>query len=703
MHATNSFEPLKPALLLLPRANAEDNSIYHDGWIDLNKNGREDAYEDATNSPETRINDLLSQMTLAEKIGQMYQALRDPETMGKYAGQLRQGGVGSFLDAGQMLDDATQRNALQRLAVEQSRLGIPLIFGHDSIHGFRTVFPIPLGLACAWDANLFERAEAISARESAAVGVDWTFAPMVDLARDPRWGRIAEGFGEDPWLGSVYAAACVRGFQGTNIAAPNRLAACLKHYVGYGATEGGRDYNTAEISEYTLRNFYLPPFKAGVDAGAWTLMSGFNLLSGMPASGNRHTLTEILRDEWKFPGFVVSDWESVREMLAHGVPADDAAAARLALTAGVDMEMVSDLYRTTLPAQVTAGKVPVAVVDEAVRRILRVKIAKGLLDRPYTDEALAKPAFLRADALAIAREAAAKSCVLLRNEHGTLPLAAKVNRVALIGPLADEPAEMLGAWAAPGKGSEVVSLAAGLRARLGADTPVTIVRGCGLPGLKTTKRTDGTVQVDLSAGADEIERAVAAAREADVVILALGEPASWSGENAARSDLILPGKQMDLFNAVAATGKSVIVVLFNGRPLAIPELAGKAAAILEAWQPGVQAGNGVADVLFGDVAPAGRLTTSFPRSVGQVPVYYNHYNTGRPGLGVPGWPGLQAQRLRRVRRHRLPGPRRLVRGVAVQRRDSRPDCRPRDLARDCRGRGRIRHGDAPPGSLAPGC
>jgi beta-glucosidase len=615
--------------------SAAEPSIYHAGWIDLNKNGKLDVYEDPSQPVKKRVADLLKRMTLAEKIGQLQQLDRGTNDATVFSDQLRSGAVGSFLGGSQMIETPVQRNALQHIAVEQSRLGIPLIFGHDSIHGFRTVFPIPLAQACAWEPELFERTEAISARETAAVGIDWTFAPMVDLARDPRWGRIAEGFGEDPWLGALYAAACVRGFQGTNVAAPDRVVACLKHYVGYGAAEGGRDYNTTEISEYTLRNFYLPQFKAGVDAGAWTLMSAFNCLSGMPASANHHTLTEILRDEWKFRGFVISDWDAVSELIPQGVAADGAEAARLALTAGVDMEMVSSNYHNTLPEQVKQGKVPESVVDEAVRRILTVKFAKGLFDRPYVDENLYLTALLKPDALALAREAAAKSCVLLKNENGALPISHQAKTIALIGPLGEETGDLLGCWAGPGRWQDVVSLAAGLRGKLAPGSELKVVRGCEITGTaKITKRLDGTsVAEAAAAGGDDFAEAVSAARAADVVILALGEPGGWTGENSSRSDFGLPGRQMELFDAVVATGKPVIVVLINGRPLAVPRVQEKAAAILEAWDPGIQGGNGVADVLFGDVDPTGRLTTTFPRSVGQVPLYYNHFNTGRPALG----------------------------------------------------------------------
>ena len=615
--------------------SAAEPSIYHDGWIDLDKNGKRDVYEDPAQPVQKRVADLLKRMTLAEKIGQLQQLDRNTNAAANFTDQLRSGAAGSFLGGSELIETPAQRNGLQHIAVEQSRLGIPLIFGHDSIHGFRTTFPIPLAQACAWEPELFERTEAISARETAAVGIDWTFAPMVDLARDPRWGRIAEGFGEDPWLGALYTAACVHGFQGTNVAAPDRVVSCLKHYAGYGAAEGGRDYNTTEISEYTLRNFYLPQFKAGVNAGAWTLMSAFNCLSGMPASANRHTLTEILRDEWKFRGFVISDWDSVNELISQGVAVNGAEAARLALTAGVDMEMVSSNYHNTLVELIKQRKVPESVVDEAVRRILTVKFAKGLFDRPFVDESLYQTAFLKPDALALAREAAAKSCVLLKNENGALPVSHQAKTIALIGPLAEETGDLLGCWAGPGRWQDVVSLAAGLRAKLAAGSELKIVRGCEITGTaKITKRLDGTsVTEAAAAGGEDFAEAVSAAKAADVVILALGEPGGWTGENSSRSTLGLPGRQMELFDAVVAAGKPVIVVLINGRPLAVPRVQEEAAAILEAWDPGIQGGNGVADVLFGDVDPAGRLTTTFPRNVGQVPIHYNHFNTGRPALG----------------------------------------------------------------------
>ena len=579
--------------------------IYHSGWIDLNKNGAKDIYEDPAQAVDARVEDLLQRLSRAERIGQLLQQNITEETAKQDAALIAAGGIGSYLGAA---PDAGPRNRLQRLAVEESRLGVPLIFGFDTIHGFRTTFPIPLGLSCAWDPALIERVETVAAAESAAAGIDWVFAPMADIARDPRWGRIAEGAGEDPWLAGLLTAAAVRGFQGADFGRADRVAACLKHYVGYGAAEGGRDYNTTKIGLPNLRNVYLPPFKAGVEAGAATLMSAFNCLNGVPASGNHFTLTEVLRDQWRFKGFVVSDWNAVAELINHGYSSDRAHAAATALSAGVDMEMVSDTYRTELPALLDAGGVSPATLDTAVRRILRIKVLKGLLDHPYT--APAKPD--AAAATALAREAAARCCVLLKNAHDALPLRSG-GTIALVGPLADNRAELLGCWSGLGRAEDVLTLRAGLAAALPA-AAIRTAPGCTLTG------------DDERAEAE----AVAIARKADVVILALGEPASYSGENNFRSDLGLPGRQQALFDRVAATGRPVITVLFTGRPLAIPVVLEKSAAVVVAWHPGVQGGPGVADVLAGAVAPSGRLTTSWPARLGQIPVYYNHLATGRP-------------------------------------------------------------------------
>ena len=624
-------------LAALTVSAAERPSIYHAGWIDLDKNGKKDVYEDPAQPVAKRAKDLLKRMTLDEKIGQLWQLDMPDDADKRDAAFVRRGEASSFLGSGAFIEMPTMRNRLQHIAVEQSRLGIPLIFGHDVIHGFRTIFPVPLAEACAWEPDLFERTQTIAAREAAAAGIDWTFAPMVDLARDPRWGRIAEGFGEDPWLGALDAAACVRGFQGTNVADTNRVVACLKHFVGYGAAEGGRDYNTTEISGFTLRNCYLPPFKAGVDAGALTLMSAFNCLSGFPASADRHTLTEVLRGEWKFPGFAVSDYNAVSELMEQGVARDEAQAARLALTAGVDMEMVSTTYHDTLKRQVEQGIVSKKVLDEAVRRVLTVKFEKGLFDHPFTDPARWRTAYVRADALELAREAAAKSCVLLKNAQGVLPLSPQLGKLALIGPFTENAQELVGPWHSRAHANDLISFAEAVREHLNFDFQMTVRRGCPMldPGMIKipVNISDFSPVKERPLGANEIAEAVQVAKAADVVVLALGEPQDWSGESSSRADIGLPGHQQQLFDAIAATGKPVVVVLFNGRPLAIPRLQEKAAAILEAWFPGTQGANGVADVLFGDTEPTGRLTTTFPRSVGQVPFYYNHYNTGRPGFG----------------------------------------------------------------------
>src|SRR5579864_3436221 len=590
-------------------------SIYHTDWIDLNKNGTKDIYEDSTQPVEKRVEDLLGQMTLEEKIGQLHQSIHDVDAVKIYRNRLQRGGIGSFFGGGEMIESPFQRNALQRIAIEQSRLGIPLIFGHDSIHGFRTIFPIPLGQACAWEPELFERTQTVSARETSAGGNDWAFAPMVDLGRDPRWGRIAEGFGEDPWLGSVYAAANVRGFQGTNVAAPDRVVACVKHYVGYGAAEGGRDYNTTEISEYTLRNFYLPQLKAGVDAGVLTFMSAFNCLSGTPASGNRHTLKQILRKEWGFRGLVVSDWNSVGELIPHGIANDGPTAARKAFLAGVDMDMVSSLYHDNLQQIVKSGQATQAELDEAVRHVLRVKLALGLFEHPYVDESAAAKALYHPESIALAQTAAERSFVLLKNGNGPggkplLPLASGSQNIAVIGPLGDDSSYPGGA--PPGAGPRV-SLPAALARRVG-DSHVSRFKGVGI--------LDGTD--------DEIAAAVAGAQKADVVILTLGEAPEMSGEAASRAHLGLPGRQKELLNAIVKTGKPVVLILFSGRPLTLPWAFEHVPAVIAAWLPGMAGGPALTRTLFGDVNPSGKLVVSWPRAVGQEPLYYNHLNTGRP-------------------------------------------------------------------------
>ena len=561
---------------------------------------------------EQRIDALLARMTLEEKLGQLQ--ILDGEGDGKYRPEhldlVRKGLLGSTLN----VRGAKRTNELQRIAVEQSRLKIPVLFGFDVIHGYRTVFPIPLGEAASWDTAAVERAASVAAAESAASGVRWTFAPMVDIARDPRWGRMAEGAGEDSFLGAAMAIARVRGFQGRDYSDPTKIAACVKHWVAYGAAEGGRDYNTTDVSEWTLREVYFPPFKAALDAGAATFMSAFNDLNGVPASANPFTLTKVLRGEWKFDGFVVSDYNSVLELMNHGIAATEADAARQALSAGVDMEMVSRLYNKHIAGLVRNGKMSMATIDEAVRRILRVKFRLGLFERPYTDEGRESAAIFNSQNLAAAREVAARSMVLLKNDRDVLPLSKEARTIAVIGPLADNRMAMIGSWSGDGRGEDAVSLLDGIRAKVAATTRIIYAKGCDVTGDDATGFAD----------------AIRIASQADAVVLAIGEGPDMSGEAASRTSLDLPGRQLDLAKAIQAAGKPVAVVLMNGRPLSINWVAENVPAILETWFAGSQAGNAIADVLFGDVNPGGKLPVTFPRTVGQVPIYYNHMNTGRP-------------------------------------------------------------------------
>ena len=554
---------------------------------------------------DVRAGNLLSQMTLEEKIGQLN--LMNVKGAGLELA-ITAGQVGGVLNAA----GAVQTNKLQRLAIEQSRLHIPLLFGYDVIHGYRTIFPIPLGLASTFDPSAIETMARISAREASASGIRWTFSPMADIARDPRWGRIAEGAGEDPFLGSAMAAAYVRGYQGRDLSAQGSVAACAKHYVGYGAAEGGRDYNSADMSEGRLREVYLPPFKAAAEAGAASFMTAFNTLNDVPATANRFTLRQILKGEWGFRGFVVSDWNAIGELVDHGVAADRRDTALKAIMAGVDMDMASGAYIEHLVDLVRSGAVPLPLVDDAVRRILRVKFALGLFEHPFADEQLEATALLTAENRRAAREIAQKSIVLLRNEGTFLPVSKSAGSIAIIGPLADSKAEMLGNWSAKGEAADAVSVLEAIRARVGA----------------ATLYSKG---VDVASDSIEgIAPAVEIARQVDVVILVLGESADMSGEAASRSSLDLPGQQQKLLEAVASTGKPIVVVLMSGRPLAIPWAADHAAAILEAWFPGIEGGNAIADVIFGDVNPTGKLPVTFPRTAGQIPIYYGHLNTGRP-------------------------------------------------------------------------
>ncbi len=561
---------------------------------------------------EQRVNALLARMTLEEKLGQLQQL--DGEGNGNFRPEhldlIRKGLLGSTLN----VRGAQRTNQVQRVAMNESRLKIPVLFGFDVIHGYRTIFPIPLGEASSWDPALAERSAAVAAQEANNVGLRWTFAPMVDIARDPRWGRITEGAGEDPFLGAAFARARVRGFQGEDYGAPDKVLACVKHWVAYGDAEGGRDYNTTDLSENTLREIYFPPFKAAIDAGVGTLMSSFNAINGVPASANAFTLTKVLRQEWKFDGFVVSDYTSVKELINHGIAANEAEAATAALNAGVDMEMVSRSYNQFGPELLKQNKLTQATIDEAVRRILRIKFRLGLFDRPYTDEAREPNALLRPESIRLAREVAGRSMVLLKNERETLPLNKNIGSVAVIGPLADDRRTPLGWWSGDGREENTVTPLAGIKAKVSPQTKVLYAKGC-------------EVKDDSTAGFQE---AVNIAKQADVAVVFVGETHDMVGEAASRASLDLPGRQMELVQAIHATGKPTIVVLVNGRPLSIGWIVNNAPALLESWMGGSESGNAIADILFGDVNPGAKLPVTFPRAVGQVPIYYNHMNTGRP-------------------------------------------------------------------------
>jgi len=551
-------------------------------------------------------------MTLEEKLGQLQQL--DGEGNGNFRPEhldlIRKGLLGSTLN----VRGAQRTNQVQRVAITESRLKIPVLFGFDVIHGYRTIFPIPLGEASSFDPSLAERSAAVAAQEANNVGLRWTFAPMVDIARDPRWGRITEGAGEDPFLGAAFARARVRGFQGDDYGAPDKVLACAKHWVAYGAAEGGRDYNTTDVSENTLREIYFPPFKAAVDAGVGTLMSSFNAINGVPASANTFTLTKVLRDEWKFDGFVVSDYTAVKELINHGVAGNEEEAATASLNAGVDMEMVSRSFNQFGPKLLQEKKITHATIDEAVRRILRIKFRLGLFDRPYTDEPREANALLRPESIRLAREVAGRSMVLLKNDRETLPLNKTLGSIAVIGPLADDRRAPLGWWAGDGKDENTVTPLTGIKAKVSPQTRVLYAKGCEVKGDST----------------DGFQQAIDIAKTSDVAVVFVGELAEMVGEAASRSSLDLPGKQMDLVQAIHATGKPTIVVLVNGRPLSIGWIVNNSPAILESWMGGTESGNAIADILFGDVNPGAKLPVSFPRTVGQIPIYYNHMNTGRP-------------------------------------------------------------------------
>lgn len=587
----------------------------------------------ASSAVDQKIDLLLGKMTLDEKVGQLVQySVGQPAgpVTGptEYKEMIEKGEVGALFN----VTSARDTNAYQRLAVRKSPSHIPLVFGQDVIHGFRTEFPVPLGLASTWDPDLVQKVARVAAHEASAAGVRWVFSPMVDIARDARWGRMTESAGEDPYLVSALAQAYVRGYQGQRLSDPDSVAACVKHYVGYGAAEAGRDYNSVEISEHTLREFYLPPFHAAVEAGAATIMTAFDSLNGIPASANPFTIKEILRKEWGFRGIVDSDWTSIAELIPQGIANDPATAARKAFLAGVEMDMVSGFYHENLANLVRSGQVPEADLNRAVRDVLRLKFALGLFDHPYVDESREAAAMLQPESVALAREAAERSFVLLNNSPAAngsplFPLSGNWKHIALIGPLADDARNMLGSWSAKGRVEDVVTLRSALVERLGADE-VQYAKGSDI--------TSGTP--------DQLEEAVNAAKESDLVILALGEDGpEMTGEAASRAHPGLPGHQEELLEAIVATEKPVVLVLFSGRPLIIPWAFEHVPAVLAAWFPGIQAGPALVRTLFGDFDPTGKLVVSWPRAVGQEPLYYDALNTGRPpgnaDLSKPPWEG----------------------------------------------------------------
>ena len=573
-------------------------------------------YKDAKAPIEKRIDDLISRMTLEEKILQLNQyTLGRNNNVNNVGEEVKKvpSEIGSliYFDINPEL-----RNSMQKKAMEESRLGIPIIFGYDAIHGFRTIYPISLGQACSWNPGLVEQACAVSAQEARMSGVDWTFSPMIDVARDPRWGRVAEGYGEDPYTNGVFAAASVRGYQGDDMSAENRMAACLKHYVGYGASEAGRDYVYTEISAQTLWDTYLLPYEMGVKAGAATLMSSFNDISGVPGSANPYIMTEILKKRWKHDGFIVSDWGAVEQLKNQGLAATKKDAARYAFNAGLEMDMMSHAYDRHLKELVEEGKVTMAQVDESVRRVLRVKFRLGLFERPYTPVTNEKDRFFRPQSMAVAAQLAAESMVLLKNNNQILPLTNK-KKIAVVGPMAKNGWDLLGSWCGHGKDTDVEMLYDGLTAEFGGDAELRYAMGCKPQG---NDRSGFAGALDV-------------ARWSDVVIVCLGEMLTWSGENASRSTIALPQIQEELVKELKEAGKPIILVLSNGRPLELNRMEPLCDAILEIWQPGINGARSMAGILSGRINPSGKLAMTFPYSTGQIPIYYNHRKSGRGHQG----------------------------------------------------------------------
>ncbi|GAB3637453.1 beta-glucosidase BglX [Hymenobacter arcticus] len=584
---------------------------------------------------------LMQKMTLEEKIGQLNLVsvgfdVTGPVVSKDVDANIKKGLVGAVLNT----YTPVAARKLQTLAVQESRLHIPLILGYDVIHGHRTIFPIPLGMAASWDMGALERGARIAAQEAAADGLNWVYSPMVDIARDPRWGRVAEGAGEDPYLGSRIAEAMVRGYQGptNDLARPENVMACLKHFALYGAAEAGRDYNTTDMSRQRMYNEYLPPYKAAIDAGIGSVMSSFNDVNGIPATANKWLLTDLLRNQWGFMGFVATDYTAINELEAHGM-GDEKKVSELALNAGVDMDMVGEVFLKQLATNLKEGTVKQAAIDEACRRVLEAKYKLGLFTDPYrgVTEERAKATLMKPAFLAEARNMTRRTLVLLKNNQQTLPLKNSVN-IAVVGPLADRSRDMIGNWSGAGDGKQAVSILQGIKNVGGPGVRVTYSQGVNVTDddqlIKRLNENGGELQIDSRPAETTIPEAVQAAQAADIVVAVVGESQGMTGEAASRADIGLPGRQLDLLKALKATGKPLVVVLVNGRPLTLPWENQNADAILETWFGGTQAGNAVADVLFGAYNPSGKLTMTFPQSVGQVPIYYNHKNTGRPYAGV---------------------------------------------------------------------
>ncbi|MBC8394670.1 MAG: glycoside hydrolase family 3 C-terminal domain-containing protein [Deltaproteobacteria bacterium] len=574
-------------------------------------------YKDKTAPVEQRINDLLGRMTLEEKILQTSQLTygrnANPNNIESKMKEVRP-------EIGSLLYRSTSpvfRNQIQRKAMDESRLGIPIIFGFDTIHGYRTIFPIPLAQSCSWNTELVKQSCVISAKESWLSGLNWTFSPMIDVARDPRWGRVAECYGEDPYANAVFGVAAVEGYQGENLAEKYTIAACLKHYVGYSLSEGGRDYVYSDVSGQTLWETFMPPYEAGIKAGAATVMSGFNDISGVPASANHYTLTEVLKQRWQHDGFVISDWRSVEYLIDQGVAKDRQDAALKAFTAGVEMDMVSNIYVENLPQLIEEKKVPMLAIDEAVRRILRVKFRLGLFDDPYVDEVNEKDRYLKADDIAVARQLAAESMVLLKNEKQTLPIKSTVKSIAVIGPMAKDSVDMMGSWRGRGIAEDVETLYEGLTKEFEGKATLHYEKGCDFDGEDTS----------------DFSKACGAAEKSDIVIVCLGEKKGWSGENASRSSIALPKIQEQLVEELQKTGKPIILVLSSGRPLELIRLNKMADAIIEIWQPGTVGGSPLAGILSGRINPSGKLSITFPQTTGQIPVHYNRRKSARPNIG----------------------------------------------------------------------